>query len=235
VFLHPFLPPSHRNEPTHSVVRLGVGIVVTVTALVLGLLTYSVKTNFDQTETNVRAYAASLIVLEQSLRAYGPDAAPARDMLREYTVKALRTTWPEEFGGDRTPIVVEDPRLGDVLSRIQNIIWSFEPADSFHRVAAAECVRNIGDAVRRRFTLIEQMRHSIPPVLLGAVIVWMAFIFLSFGLNAPRNPVVLATLALCAVAISSTIYLVDELDTPVNGIIKISSQPLRDVLKHELR
>lgn len=234
ILVHPLLPEPHRGKPTARSVKLGIGMVITVTSLVLSLLTFSVKNNFDTTETNVRGYATSLILLDRTLRAYGPDATPERDLLRSYTEQAIASTWPEEQAGD-SERPLEDFRLGEMLSTLHDMIRRLDPPDAYHREMAGELLGHISDTVRRRFTLIEQTRHSIPPLMLWGVISWLAVIFLSFGLNAPRNPVVLLTMALCALAISSAIYLVDEMDTPFDGIIKISSQSMRDALEHERR
>lgn len=232
VLLNPRLPERHRSQDTARTVQLGIGMVITVASLTLSLLTYSVKGNFDATETNVRAYAASLIMLGRSLHAYGPAAGDARELLRHYTEQAIRTTWPEEFGESEPELPVESATLGDMLFSIHDMIRRLEPTDHYHLEVAAECRSDIVDVERRRFTLIEQMRHSIPPLVLWVVIAWLGLIFLSFGLNAPRNPVVMLTLVLSAVAISSSIYLIDEMDTPLEGTIKISSNPMREALAH---
>ena len=233
IFLHPLLPEPHRGKDTFKTVKLGIGMVITVASLVLSLLIYSTKSNFDATETNVRAFAASIILLDRSLRAYGPEADEARDLLRRYTDAALRNTWPEEFGRPEAEAPVESLELGGMLFRLHDMIRRLQPEDGYRREVAGECRANMAEVERRRFFLTEQVRRTIPPLLLGGVIAWLAIIFLSFGLNAPRNPVVLLTMALCALAIASCIYLVDEMDRPITGIIKISSQPLREALAHQ--
>jgi hypothetical protein len=49
---------------------------------------------------------------------------------------------------------------------------------------------------------------------------------------APRNVVVYVTIVLCALSFSSAIFFILELDTPIDGFIYVSSQPLRDALRH---
>lgn len=232
ILVRPLLAEHHRSKHTTSVVKLGVGMVITVTSLVLSLLTFSVKGNFDATEREVRTLAASIIILDRALHAYGPEADGARDLLREYTDRAIRTTWPEEFGGhQQRPL--ESRALGEKLFVLQNLIRRLDPADAFHREVAGECLTDIQTVVRQRFGLIEQVHRSIPSPLLWGVICWLAIIFLSFGLRAPRNTVVLMTMALCALAIASSIYFVDDMDTPFDGVIKISSTAMRSALAHE--
>ena len=181
VFLHPLLPGSHRTKDTQRVVKRGIGMLITVAALVLSLLTYSVKTSFDNTETNVRAFAADIVVLDRSLRAYGPEAAPARALLRRYTTDVLHSTWPEEFGGQEHDIVAEDPRLGDLLVELHDKIRALDPQDAVQREAARECLDNIHTVVAKRFDVVEQIRKSIPPLMLWGVVAWLTVIFTSFG------------------------------------------------------
>jgi hypothetical protein len=48
----------------------------------------------------------------------------------------------------------------------------------------------------------------------------------------PRNLVVYATLLMCALSISSAVYLILDLDRPLDGVFKVSSAPMRDALRH---
>jgi hypothetical protein len=80
--------------------------------------------------------------------------------------------------------------------------------------------------------LIAQADSSIPPVLLAVLIFWVAVIFLSFGLFAPRNATVLGALLVCALSVSGSIFLLLELNGPFDGAIRISSSPMRDALAH---
>ena len=59
---------------------------------------------------------------------------------------------------------------------------------------------------------------------------WLTIIFVSFGLFAPFNPTVVATLMVCSMSVSGAIFLVLELDTPFTGLIRISDAPLRNTI-----
>jgi len=64
------------------------------------------------------------------------------------------------------------------------------------------------------------------------VISWLAIIFFSWGLFAPSNTIAIAALLLAAVSVSGAIFLILELDQPFDGLIHISSAPMRNVLAH---
>src|SRR3954465_10660150 len=98
LWLHPRLPSHHLSKETTDIVRLGVGVVATITALALGLLISSVKGSFDQVNRDVQVFATRLILTDRALRLYGPGAEDARVLLRRYTERALYETWPKDKG-----------------------------------------------------------------------------------------------------------------------------------------
>jgi hypothetical protein len=62
------------------------------------------------------------------------------------------------------------------------------------------------------------------------LVFWLAIIFISFGLFAPHNATAIATLFFGAV--SGAIFLILEMCTPFQGLMQLSSAPLRSALAH---
>src|SRR5215469_15283845 len=100
------LPDHHRSSESHDAVKLATGILSVLSALVLGLLIASVKNSFDTTDSEIRHFAATLILLHQTLAEYGPETAPARDLLQRYTQSAIEDNWPEDWA---SPVRLENP------------------------------------------------------------------------------------------------------------------------------
>src|SRR4051794_10583022 len=119
LWLHPRLPSHHLSKETTDIVRLGVGVVATITALALGLLISSVKGSFDQVNRDVQVFATRLILTDRALRFYGPGADQARVLLRQYTERALHETWPQAGMA-----IVEDPVAGALLDQTEAAILS---------------------------------------------------------------------------------------------------------------
>jgi len=71
------LAERHRSRETIDAIRLVISILVTFTALVLGLLTSSVKTAFDDFSGRLRGYGAEIIQMDERMREYGAAAAMA--------------------------------------------------------------------------------------------------------------------------------------------------------------
>ena len=121
VVLQPMLPESHRTRDTIEAVRLALTMIVTFAALVLGLLTTSVKGSYDSVDTRLRGYAAMVIQTDQSLREYGETAWPMERTLRDFTAATIADTWPERtstFGRlSRRTRARPDSRGGDACAR----------------------------------------------------------------------------------------------------------------------
>ena len=60
---------------------------------------------------------------------------------------------------------------------------------------------------------------------------WLALIFGSFGMFAPRNHTVVAVLVICALSVAASLFLILEMDQPFDGMMKVSSAPLRYTLE----
>jgi hypothetical protein len=71
---------------------------------------------------------------------------------------------------------------------------------------------------------------SIP--MLVILVSWLAMIFASFGLFAPRNATVVVSLFVSALSVSGAILLILEMYSPFAGLIQISQAPLRGALMH---
>ena len=76
------LPEDHLGSDAKDVLKLGAGLIGTIAALVLGLLIASAKTSFDTQVTQVKQLTADVILLDQLLAQYGPEAATVRNLLR---------------------------------------------------------------------------------------------------------------------------------------------------------
>jgi hypothetical protein len=243
LYVRPLLSERHRGADTLDLLRLVSTMLVTFAALVLGLLTSSVKTARDTVNVDLRGFGVMIIELDQSLREYGPQTALARAQLRTYTAAAIATTWADEPlpPGDYYPRSlprstvderIESSRLGDMLAGIELEIRRLQPQDEFHRKLADDSLRDFQQLVQRRWKLIEEASSSIAMPFYVVLVFWLAVVFASFGLCAPKNMLVFAMLTLGAISIASAIVVILVYDTPFGGLFPAASQPLRAALAH---
>jgi hypothetical protein len=78
--------------------------------------------------------------------------------------------------------------------------------------------------------LAAQRESSIPLPFLVVMVSWLVVLFAGYGLLAPRNMTVVLVLLICALSISTALFLILELDKPFDGYLRVSSTPIRDAL-----
>jgi hypothetical protein len=92
VWLQKRLPRHHLDNDSQEVVKLGAGIIGTITALVLGLLVSSAKGTFDTINDGIKQTSAKLILLDRILAQYGPNAQGIRDQMKRSLIASLEAT-----------------------------------------------------------------------------------------------------------------------------------------------
>jgi hypothetical protein len=224
---HRILPSHHLTKETQDVVRLGIGMLSVLASLVLGLLIATAKTSYDSTDHAIRSYAAELALLNETLRDYGGTASVPRDRLRTYTERLLRDGWPRE---GHHPAALEDDEAQQMLERVRETIRALKPVDAGQKSLQDQAIEINLNLLRQRWLLIEQQGPSVQRVVLVILVSWVTVIFASFGMNAPRNGTVLVAFLICSLAIGGAIFLILEMDRPLDGIMQISSWPMRNVL-----
>jgi hypothetical protein len=227
MFLHSALPNHHLTTETKEVVRLGMGLIATMTALLLGLLVASAKGSYDTQRSEVILITGRVAFLDRALTLYGPEANATRQILRHAVESAIPRMWPdkESQAGRVDPAV---PEAKELYASIE----SLAPKDDVQRSLKSRALETVIELGKTRMLLAAREEPSIVTPLLVAVILWLSTIFLSFSLFAPTNKVVIVTMLVVALSVSSAIFLILELDRPFDGLIQISSAPLRNLLGH---
>lgn len=78
MFIRARLPEHHLNPETKDSVKLTMGWVATMAALILGLLIASAKSSFDAERNGVAQIPAKIVFLDRMLVDYGPETTEAR-------------------------------------------------------------------------------------------------------------------------------------------------------------
>ncbi len=222
--LRRLLPEHHLSDDTKDTVKLAMGLVATMAALVLGLLVSSAKSDHDTGQSDVNQMAAKVAFLDRVLADYGPEAAEIRAQLRSITKEGVRHMWPEE---GKMPELTFNTQVGDaVYFTIQHL----SPHDDIQRGLKAQAATLAVEIGQLRALLLAQSIPTISMPLLIVVVSWLVAIFLSFSLFAPPNATANLALTAGVLAVSGAIYLILELDQPFGGLIAISGEPLLNVL-----
>jgi hypothetical protein len=73
MFLQSVLPPHHLNDKSKDVVKLGMALVASMSALVLSLLISSAKNSYDAQSNELKELSSNIILLDRTLAHYGPE------------------------------------------------------------------------------------------------------------------------------------------------------------------
>jgi hypothetical protein len=213
------LPEHHLRDESRNIVLLGIGLVVTMSALVLGLLVSSAQGAFAAQRDEIVQISARVVWLDRVLAHYGPEAHDARLALRDVLTRTMVRVWSAE--GAPPSSATET-----LYYRVQEL----SPGNDAQRSNRAEALGLASDLGRMRWLMFEQQQTSLPWPLLVVLVFWLTIVFTSFGLFAPTNSTVLVALFVSALSVAMALLLIQELYAPFSGLLEISSAPLRSAL-----
>jgi hypothetical protein len=226
MFLRAVLPHD-RLRDSQDAVKLGMGLVATMSALVLGLLVTSARVFYETQNNEVTEMSAKVIMLDRVLAAYGTETKEARDLLRDSVVRTLDQVWPRER--TRVSGMGPPPSSGEVLL---DKIQALSPKDDRQRWLQAQALSLSIGLGQTRWLVYGQATTSVSTPMIVFLVFWLSMIFLSFGLYAPPNGIVTVAFFIAGLSVSGAIFLILDMYAPYRGLIEISSAPLRVALSH---
>jgi hypothetical protein len=210
-------------------IRLCTGVIATLAALVLGLLIASAKSNYDRVSDEFTEAAAAIVLLDQTLAQFGPQSKEARSLLRAAVAATVDTVFSPHGHGVAD---LDNPQRLAIGERLQAEIRTLTPENEVQRTLQARAVELYNEVSKIRLLTITQSEGSIPAGFLIVLVLWLAIMFAGFGLTTANNPTVIITLFLCALSLAGAVFMIEELNRPLEGVMKISSAPLRYALTH---
>ena len=122
MWLRNHLPPRHLDNDTQSSVKEVNGLIATMTALVLGLVTASAPDSFTKVGAAVEHTAADVVALDRLLARYGPETVDIRKTLQRVVEYRINAVWVDEPGATLAQIdsdpAVEFERIGTLISNL---------------------------------------------------------------------------------------------------------------------
>jgi len=220
------LSEDHLSADTKETVKLAMGLLATMSALLLGLLVASAKASYDNARNDVIQMAAKVVFLDRVLTGYGPETAEARARLRDAIEQmAHRSMQPPKAN---TPVnLAPNTQAGNA---IYLAIQHLTPNDDMQRSLKAQATTLAVELGQLRTLLVAESISSISKPLLVVVAFWLVVIFLSFSLIAPHNATATFALMISAVSVATAIFLILELDRPFSGLLRIPNEPMLNVL-----
>ena len=138
---------------------MATGLIGTLAALVLGLLIASAKSSFDQKTSQVRQLTAKIILLDNLLAQYGPEAIPVRTRLRQSIEPLADNIWHEGATSAGKPARFEATAQSLAF---QNELDRLSPANDVQRSLQSRAIAAFTDGAQTRLLLFTQGRRFNP-------------------------------------------------------------------------
>lgn len=224
MYLNHALPERHLDADARDVVKLVMGLVATMAALVLGLLVASANSSHDDQTRELRKLSADVMLLDRTLALYGPEADPVRASLRDLIQQTHDAVWSPD--GARPENLNSTSVQRAARARLAQVA-ALEPKTDTQRLLKARAIDQVDDVSRSRLQMFESRGGQISWPFLTVLIFWISILFLGFGLLARFNPTVVVTQFLGAVSVAGALFLILELNEPYRGLLQISDAPLQ--------
>jgi hypothetical protein len=221
------LPGHHLQADSKDTVKQGLALIGSMGALVLALVVTAAKQTYDTNTTTVRQLAADCLLLDRVLSTYGDQTRELRQSLRHGAQLTLTRLWPEDES-TRADLTPGEARRD--FEAIYHGIAALKPEDDAQQALKARALDLIAGLAQTRFRLFAQKDSMIPRPFLIVLVFWMMILFGGFGLLASRNITVLVMLSVCAASVACAIFLILEMGSPFEGMVRVSSAPLRDAV-----
>ncbi|MEN6309438.1 MAG: hypothetical protein ABFD91_16950 [Anaerohalosphaeraceae bacterium] len=229
ILLRKALPDHHLSGDSRDAVKMGAGLIATLSALVLGLLISSAKDSFDAMNNAITEGSANLIVLDRILAQYGPPTQDIRDELRCSMIRTATMIWPERED-DKKMIAFEESPI--TMELVATKVRELSPQNDMQKVFQSEAIGICRDLLQTRWLVIERAQLSLPMAFIVVLLFWLTMLFGTFGLLAPSNKTAIAALTVCALSVGGAIFLIEEMNRPLGGMVKVSNAPLLKAIEY---
>ena len=226
MFLGKVLPDPHMSTESRDAIRAIMAMLGTLSAVVLGLLTGSSISSLAEKEGELRSAGVQFIMLDRTLAEYGPETAPIRALAKDLLAQRIDQIWPEEGGA----VSLTALSSGAGINLVQRDLFELSPRTERQQWLRSNALESTNTIAQSRWTTVGQIGSRFPWAFFVVVVSWLAVIFASFGLFAPRNASVIAALLVAAIALAGPIFMMLEMDQPYGGLVKIPSTSLRVAL-----
>jgi hypothetical protein len=227
MLLRRVLPEHHLSSETKDTVKLAMGFVATMAALILGLLVASAKDSYDKESSGVTQMAAKVVYLDRLLANFGPSAKDVREVYRRDVERVMQRMWPDQASSESQL----DPNASHA-EELYAAMESLEAKSDLQSTLKSQAASMSLELGQMRWLEYEQAGTTISKPLLFILVFWTAVLFASFGTFAPSNGTVIVSLMLAALSVAGAIFLILELQTPFAGLLQIPNSSFLDALGH---
>lgn len=201
-------------------------IIISVTSLSLGLLVTNAKTDFQKHKDELRAQATNVIVLDRVLRDYGPDASESRVELQRSILNEI-----QQIDLAAHDLMADGKAFGSShMGTLRASLIRLQPTTDGQTWLKTVALGKAQEIVGSRWRIYEDLEGNIIWPVVAAVVFWLVGAFFSIGVIMPRHAYAVGGLFIGVLSVAIAMFLIIELSFPYDGMITISTRPLRDAV-----
>lgn len=228
VALRARVPDHDLDTDLREGIKLVLGLVSTVTAMVLSLLVTSSNSLLATQDSEVQQLSAQVVELDRRLAVYGPETKEIRAMLREVVAAEIQRLWHPDGAADanlpQTPAALEGD---DVYVRI----LALTPQSDAQRFGQSRALQALTEMAHIRLLMHEQASEALPWPFLAVLVFWLFALFAGFGLVSRANAMGVTTLFVGALIVAGAMFLIVDMRHGYTGLIQVSSAPLKSAME----
>ena len=227
LFLQRRLPERHTKDRSRDMISSVTSLVSLMLALVLGTLVSASYSAFSTQRSELETLATNALELDMTLAQYGPDAKPARDLLRDTLVRSHQLFWgsgvsdPSAFG-----VAVALPGLRAMSDYLNKL----DPTTSTQKALLSSAIgyEKAIEATRLKMSL--QLASTIAWPLVLVIGSWSVLLFIGYGLLSHVNVMTVAVLGFGALSVAGAVFLIIELRHPYSGLLRVPPAALLEAI-----
>ena len=222
------MPGHHLDSSTTDTIKMGIGFLATLAALVMGLLVSSAKSSFDAKGELIRNVAVQILQLDGNLRRLGPPADPIRNkVLQLVSAQVARMSGGQEPLSHMPQV---DRSGGSVTVDVQHALARISASDPALTGTVDKAAQQVEQLEQFRYLAMASAGSAITVPLLVVMLLWLAGIAAGWNVIGAPNRTVLGVTILCALSMACAIFLILEMDSPFGGLLHVSVEPLQAAL-----
>lgn len=219
------LPARQWTADAGHAVERAVGVLVTLTSLVLGLVVNAGHDHFQGVEDEIVSIAADISALDAILTSYGPESAPARQVLQQGRDAAIAAIWP----GQATVAPAGLPGLA-FAGLLSDAIHALPRSDSRRAALLDRATVLTAEIQSAGYTAKRLEQASVQTALIAVLLCWLILVYVGLGLVIPSTPIAIIATALSATACAGGLFLVLEFYSPVSGLVQVGPSILEGAI-----
>jgi hypothetical protein len=227
IYIRSRLPQHHIEGDSRELIKLVMGLIATITALVLGLQISSAHSAYEAQEAELEQLSVHLYQVDRILGYFGPDALETRELLRQIVTADIERTWAANGVGATQFALLSIQKETD---RLFDGVANLAAKTDLQRFGQSRALQLLGTIGETRRLMVEQAQNAVSMPFLIILVSWLTILFFSFGLFARFNATVVSALFVGAASVAGAVFLILAMSQPYGGLMRISDAPLRESL-----